>query len=148
MSEGQIASIVHNSDLKMMQHLEKCFQSAEAQQDTSRMFRIHSQMDLVVQSIAQREPMADPVPEWHEQARKCTNMVEAIKLVREHTGWGLRASKDWVDENCAHIRAQSKERRIEYLESRLEEYEYQNMMLRRQLAERDISEDEKEDEDF
>lgn len=28
--------------------------------------------------------------------------IQAIKLVREHTGWGLKEAKVWVDNECDH----------------------------------------------
>ncbi len=37
---------------------------------------------------------------WEEQAHEMIRkgeLLQAVKYVKEHTGWGLKESKDWVD---------------------------------------------------
>ncbi len=44
--------------------------------------------------------LSKPLPGEHEDVRALAlegRRIDAIKLLREKTGWGLKESKDWVD---------------------------------------------------
>lgn len=125
MSASQIQTTMEKADLKVMKHLEEALESAVAQLDGSRMLRIHNQMHQLHSEMARREPLVDKEaePEWHQQARDCGNVVEAIKLVRANTGWGLRESKDWVDTHCGRLMRERRDMTVETLQNRIDELE-------------------------
>lgn len=58
---------------------------------TSRSYSPHEKSSLNTRQIADLEP---ELRKLLAQKRK----IEAIKLVREHTKWGLKESKDYVDQ--------------------------------------------------
>lgn len=130
-----INAVMSKADLRILKRFEDALESAEAQNDESRMIRIHSQMSQLVEGIKNRGELESNgvEPDWHQQARNAGNMVEAIKLVREHTGWGLRESKDWVDEHCGRLKAKQKDAAIERLEEDVERLERVNGNLRYEL---------------
>lgn len=130
-----VNTIMQKADLKVMKSFEEALESASAQGDHSRMVRVHGQMSHLVEQMKNRGELevSEQEPAWHQQARDCSNMVEAIKLVREHTGWGLRESKDWVDAHCGRLKAKQKDAAIERLEEHSERLERDNATLRHEL---------------
>lgn len=67
----------------------------------------HVDFDAVGRKLAQEFPiiftaLVENGGNWKAKVKCAVNeigvgRISAVKLVREHTGWGLRESKDWVD---------------------------------------------------
>jgi ribosomal protein L7/L12 len=57
--------------------------------------RIEAKLDLLLQQ-AGLEPPVDPLTLEVKQLLRANQTIAAVKLVRQTTGMGLKAAKDWV----------------------------------------------------